>query len=322
MLKVVAQRIGAALVVLVVVSIMTFLALRVIPGDAATLILGLDASEEKLEVLRASLGLDEPLPRQYLDWVGGVLTGDWGDSRVYGRPVLEVIAGALPVTALLALYAMALALAVAVPLGVVSALHPGSVLDGFARTVMQLASAAPGFWVGILLMLLFAGRLGWLPVSGYVPVSQDPWGCLRSLTLPAATLAVTEYGVLIRTVRSSMMSALQRDCMLSAQVKGLSRLRTVGAYALRSALVAPLTVAGLQFAKLAGGTAVIESVFALPGLGRLLLTAVEQRDLLLVQGVVLFVTAAVVVVTLLVDLLVMAADPSVRRQQGAGGDAL
>ncbi len=320
MLKAVAQRVGAALVVLVVVSIMTFVVLRVLPGNPAALVLGLEATPERVAALSEAMGLDDPLPEQYLSWMGGVLTGDWGTSRMYGAPVLGVIAGALPVTLALAVYAMALALLVSVPLGVFSALRPGSAVDAVARTVMQLGSAAPAFWLAILLMLLFAGELGWFPVSGFTPFSESAGGALRSLTLPAVVLAVGECGVLIRTVRSSTMSALVRDCMLSARVKGLSRVRTVAVYALRSALVAPLTVAGMQLAKLVGGTAVVESVFALPGLGRLLLTAVQQRDLELVQGIVLFVTVAVVLVTLVVDLLVMVAEPQVRRADAEGGE--
>ena len=321
MLRAVAQRIGAALAVLTVVSVAVFLALRVLPGNPATLVLGLEATPERVAALSAAMGLDDPLPEQYHAWVGGVLSGDWGTSRMYGAPVLEVIAGALPATLALAAYAMALALLVSVPLGVLSALRPGSVGDVVARTVMQLGAAAPAFWLAILLMLLFAGGLGWFPVSGFTPFSEGVGPALRSLTLPAVALAAGECGVLIRTVRSSAMSALARDCMLSARVKGLSRSRTVALYVLRSALVAPLTVAGMQLAKLVGGTAVVESVFALPGLGRLLLTAVEQRDLELVQGIVLLVTAAVVLVTLVVDLLVMAAEPRVRRaEEGEGGE--
>lgn len=319
MLRAVAQRVGAALVVLVVVSIMTFVVLRVLPGNPATLVLGLEATPERVAALSEAMGLDEPLPQQYVSWMAGVLTGDWGTSRMYGAPVLGVIAGALPVTLALAVLTMVLALAVSVPLGVLSALRPGSAVDAVARTVMQLGAAAPAFWLAILLMLAFAGGLGWFPVSGFVPFSQSVPGALNSLVLPAVALAAGECGVLIRTVRSSTMSALARDCMLSARVKGLTRARTVAAYALRGALVAPLTVAGMQLAKLVGGTAVVESVFALPGLGRLLLTAVEQRDLELVQGIVLLVTAAVVVVTLVVDLLAMVAEPQIRRAEGDGG---
>lgn len=321
MVRTVLQRVATALAVLLVVSVVTFAAVRVLPGDAATLVLGLDGTPETVAALSAAMGLDAPLLEQYLGWVAGVLQGDWGTSRSFGLPVTEVIASALPVTLALAAYAMLLACLVAVPLGVAAALRPGGAADAVARVVAQLASAAPGFWVAVLLMLFFAGTLGWFPVSGYTPFLQDPLQSLRSLTLPAVALAVGECGVLVRTVRSSTMSALARDCMLSAQVKGLSSFRTVVVYALRSALVAPLTVAGLQLAKLVGGTVVVESVFALPGLGRLLLTAVEQRDLMLVQGIVLLVTAAVVLVSLLVDLLVMAADPQVRRVGSQGGDA-
>lgn len=321
MAKAVIQRVASAVAVAAVVSLLTFLALRVLPGDAAVLVLGLDATPEKVAALREAMGLNAPLGEQLCAWVGGVVAGDWGTSRVYGAPVLEVIGAALPVTFALAVYAMVLAVAVALPLGVLSALRPGSVVDVVSRTLMQLASAAPGFWVAILLMLGFAGGLGWFPVSGFVPFSDGLGPALTSLTLPAATLAVGECGVLIRTVRSSVLAALARDCMLATRVKGLGRASAVVRYALRSALVAPLTVAGMQFAKLLGGTAVVESVFALPGLGRLLLTAVEQRDLELVQGIVLFVALAVVLVTLLTDLAVMAAEPQVRRAEAEGGEA-
>ena len=314
MLRLVAQRIGAAVAVLFVVSLATFFVLRVVPGDAASLILGLEATPEKVEALRAAMGLDEPLVEQYVAWLQGLVCGDWGQSRVYGIPVLEAIAGALPVTAALAVLAMLVSFAVSAVLGVASALHQGTWVDWFARTVMQLGAAVPGFWLAVCLMLLFAGRLGWFPVSGFVPFSESVPGALRCLVLPAAVLAVEESGVLIRTVRSSTLTALGRDCLLSAQVKGLSRMRTTVSYVLRSALVAPLTVAGMQVAKLLGGTVVVESVFALPGLGRLLLTAVEQRDVMLAQGIVVFVTTVVVVVSLVVDLLVMAADPEVRVQ--------
>ncbi len=361
--KAVAQRIGAAVAVLFVVSLLTFAVLHLLPGDPATLVLGLEGSPDKVEALREAMGLNAPLFDQYVGWLGGMVQGDWGDSRVYGTPVLEVIGTALPVTLELSVYAMVLALLISLPLGVAAALRPGGFIDGIARVLTQLASAAPGFWLAVLLMLFFAGlislplgvaaalrpggfidgiarvltqlasaapgfwlavllmlffagTLGWFPVGGYTQFSTNPAECVRSLTLAAVALAVGECGILIRTVRSSVMTALGRDCMLSARVKGLSRWRSVVVYAVRGALVAPLTVAGLQLAKLVGGTVVVESVFALPGLGRLLLTAVEQRDLELVQGIVVVVTLAVVLVTLVIDLLVMAAQPSVRFAEG------
>lgn len=318
--KVVAQRIGVAFAVLFAVSLVTFWALHILPGDPAVLMLGLEATPEKVETLREAMGLNRPLPEQYIDWLAGLVRGDWGTSSMYGAPVLEVMATALPVTLALAIYAMLVALVISIPLGVFSALRPGGVVDGVARTLMQLGAAAPGFWLAILAMLFFSAYLGWFPVSGYVPMGQDFWGAIRCLTLAAFVLAAGECGVLIRTVRSSVMATLNRDCMLSARVKGLTRARAIIVYALRSALVAPLTVAGMQLAKLMGGTAVIESIFALPGLGRLLISAVEQHDVMLVQGIVVFVTVTVVLVTLLADVLVMAADPSVRRQ-GMGKEA-
>ena len=300
MLRAVAQRIGAALAVLTVVSVAVFLALRVLPGNPATLVLGLEATPERVAALSAAMGLDDPLPEQYARVGRRGAFGRLGHlAHVRGCRCSRSSRGALPATLALAAYAMALALLVSVPLG--CPVGPAPRLgrdDVVARTVMQLGAAAPAFWLAILLMLLFAGRLGWFPVSGFTPFSEGVGPALRSLTLPAVALAAGECGVLIRTVRSSAMSALARDCMLSARVKGLSRSRTVALYVLRSALVAPLTVAGMQLSKLVGGTAVVESVFALPGLGRLLLTAVEQRDLELVQGIVLLVTAAVVLVTL------------------------
>lgn len=315
MARAILKRVGGATAVLLVVTLATFFVLRVIPGDAAALALGTDATPERLEALRASMGCDDPLAEQYLSWIGGVLTGDWGTSSLYGRGVWEVIAPALPVTVLLAVYATVIALVVSLALGVASALRPGSAVDVLARTVMQLGAAVPGFWLAVLLMLLFSAHLGWFPVNGYVAPDQGGWGaCLRSLTLPAVALAVGECGVLVRIVRSSVLSSLRRGYMLSARVKGLPRVQAVVRYALRGALVAPLTVAGMQFAKLLGGTVVVESVFALPGLGRLLLTAVEQRDVMLLQGIVLLVTCAVVLVTLLTDILVMLADPSIRSE--------
>ncbi len=322
MVKRLGKRFGSAVAVLFVVSLLTFCALHVVPGDTATLILGTDATQEALDQLRASMGLDRSLPEQYFSWIYGVCTGDWGTSRTYSAPVWGVIASTLPVTLALAVYATAIALVVALVLGCVSALRPGGAVDVVSRTVMQLASAVPGFWLAVLCMLFFAAYLGWFPVSGWVPFAEDPLGCVRSLTLPAVVLACGELGVLIRTVRSCVMDAQQQEYMLSAQVKGLTRARTVLTYVLRTSLSAPITVAGLQMAKLVGGTAAVERVFALPGLGNLLLVAVEQRDVMLVQGIVVFVTLAVVAVNLVVDVLAGGAGGAAGGASGAAGQAL
>ena len=318
MLGVVAKRLGAAFAVALVVSLLTFVALHAIPGDAAVLQLGLDASPEKLETLRKAMGTDRPLPLQYVDWIGGVLAGDWGQSSVYGRGVIEVIASALPTTVALAVYATLMALVVAVPLGVASALHPGSLADVVARTVMQAGAAMPSFLLAVLLTVTLGLGSDLFPVSGLASPDEGLGGYLLSLTLPAIALSLGECGLLVRTVRSSTIASFSRDYMLSARIKGLSGLRTRLAYGLRGACVAPLTVVGVQLAKLLGGTAVVESVFALPGLGRLLITSVEQRDVMLMQGIVLLVTLVVVAVSALVDLAVMAVDPRVRASSAGG----
>lgn len=309
------RRVGAAAVVLALVSALSFLALHVLPGDAAVLQLGLDSSPEKLEALRASMGEDQGLAQQFIGWVSSAATGDWGTSSYFGAPVLDVIVPTLSVTIGLCVFATLLAAVFSLVLGVGAALRPGGVLDAIARTVVQAASALPGFLVAIGLMVVFAVSLKWAPVSGYAPLDQGvgPW--LASLALPSITLAVGEVGPLTRIVRSSMLSSLARDYMLATQVKGLGRLRSYVGYALRGALAAPLSMLGIQVAKLLGGAVVVERVFALPGLGRLLLTSVEQRDVMLLQGIILIITLAVVLSNLAVDLLLFVADHRMRTQQ-------
>ena len=315
MLKVVAYRCGAALAVLFVCSLMAVCILRVAPGDAATLILGQEATPQAVEAMRQELGLNTPLVQQYFGWLGGVLTGNLGESRLYAMPVTGVIAQAFPVTLLLSLYATALALVISLGFGIAAGLHPNSWVDVVARILTQFGSAMPAFWLAIMLMLFFSSYLEWFPVSGYVPLQEDPLGCIASLTLPACALAAGECGVLLRTVRNSVLEAASHDSMLSTQVKGLTRVRVICIYILKGALVAPVTSAGMQMAKLLGGTVAIESIFALPGLGRLLLTSVEQRDLMLVLGVVIVIAACIVLVNLLCDLVIMALNPGARQKQ-------
>lgn len=320
MLWAVLRRLGAAAVVLLLVSALSFLALHVLPGDAAVLQLGLDSSPEKLAALRASMGEQGGSAQQYAGWLSGVVLGDWGASSYYGSPVLSVIAPTLPVTFSLCALATLLAAVGALVLGVGSALRPGGVLDAVARTVVQAASALPGFLVAIVLLLVFAVGLGWAPVGGYTPPSEGVGAWLSGLALPSATLAVGELGPLTRIVRSSMLSSLGRDYMLAARAKGLGAVRSVLGYGLRGALAAPLNMLGVQVAKLLGGAVVVERVFSLPGLGRLLLTAVQQRDVMLLQGVIVVVTLSVVVANLVVDLVLLAADHRLR--DGADGGAL
>ena len=303
MLKLLVRRLLSALAVLFVVSFITFVVLLCIPGDAAQLVLGVDATPEKIAALREAMGLNEPWYIQYLDWIGGVLRGDWGTSYVYGENVWTLLCQRLPVTFSVALLSMLIAVVLSAVLGILAALKKDSPLDILARTVMQLGGALPSFWLAMLFMLFFASYLGWFPITGYTPMSEGFGACLRSIALPSVVLAIGELGILIRIVRSSMLTALDQDFMLSARVKGLPPRAAIVRYALRSAVIAPITISGMQLAKLLGGTVIVETIFALPGIGRLMLTAVEQRDITLLQGIVLFITSMVVLVSLVTDLI-------------------
>lgn len=317
MLKLLVRRLLSALAVLFVVSFITFVVLLCIPGDAAQLVLGVDATPEKVAALREAMGLNEPWYIQYLDWIGGVLRGDWGTSYVYGENVWTLLCQRLPVTFSVALLSMLIAVVLSAVLGILAALKKDSPLDILARTVMQLGGALPSFWLAMLFMLFFASYLGWFPITGYTPMSEGFGACLRSIALPSFVLAIGELGILIRIVRSSMLTALDQDFMLSARVKGLPPRAAIVRYALRSAVIAPITISGMQLAKLLGGTVIVETIFALPGIGRLMLTAVEQRDITLLQGIVLFITSMVVLVSLVTDLIVMVVNPAIRTGEEA-----
>lgn len=317
MLKLLVRRLLSALAVLFVVSFITFVVLLCIPGDAAQLVLGVDATPEKIAALREAMGLNEPWYIQYLDWIGGVLRGDWGTSYVYGENVWTLLCQRLPVTFSVALLSMLIAVVLSAVLGILAALKKDSPLDILARTVMQLGGALPSFWLAMLFMLFFASYLGWFPITGYTPMSEGFGACLRSIALPSFVLAIGELGILIRIVRSSMLTALDQDFMLSARVKGLPPRAAIVRYALRSAVIAPITISGMQLAKLLGGTVIVETIFALPGIGRLMLTAVEQRDITLLQGIVLFITSMVVLVSLVTDLIVMVVNPAIRTGEEA-----
>ncbi len=316
MLKILGKRLVSSLAVLFVVSLITFFILKWIPGDPAQLILGTEASQESLEALRESMGLNQPWLTQYGNWLVNLFRGDWGSSYIYGESVRTLILQRLPVTFSITIFSMLIAVPVAALIGILSALFKDSPIDVFSRSIMQLGTAIPSFWLGMIFMIIFAANLQWFPVTGYVPPSDGFLPFLHSIALPSIVLAIGELGILIRLFRSSMLTALEQDFMQSAQVKGLSRATAIVKYALRSAVIAPITVIGNQTAKLFGGTVIIETIFALPGIGRLLLTSVEQRDIELLQGIVLFITFMVVFINLITDLLVAAANPLIRMETG------
>lgn len=305
-----AGRLGGALVVLFGLSILAFGLVRLVPGDTATALLGPRHTPEDAEALRERLGLDRSLPVQWAIWVGGVARGDLGISTT-GQPVAEAIAERLPVTVQLAALALAIALAGGIPLGVAAALRRGEAWDRIASSVGLLGISMPGFWLGTLLILVFALELRWLPPGGWSP--SQPVGHLRALVLPALALGASVLGVVLRTTRSAMLAALRADHVRTASAKGLGRLAVVRRHALRPALSPILTVIAIQAGYLLGGAVVIEQVFAIPGLGRLALEALERRDYPLLQAVVLLVGSFFVLLNLAVDLLYGWVDPRVRR---------
>jgi peptide/nickel transport system permease protein len=296
---------------LVVASLVIFLVLEVVPGDPAAFMLGLHASPETVAALRTELGLDAGPVQRYLAWIGGVLTGDFGTSYAYRTPVGGMILDRLQVSLPLALLALALSTAVALPTGLWAAARRGSATDTGIMAATQLGVALPNFWFAMLLVLVFAVRLHWLPAGGFAGWAE-PAAALRSLLLPAVALALPQAAILSRVMRAALIDTLSEDFVRTARAKGLTRGQALVRHAFRNALIPVLTIIGLQFAFLLAGAIIIENVFFLPGLGRLVFQAISQRDLIVVKSVVLLLVAAVVLVNYLVDLAYLAVDPRLR----------
>ena len=297
------------------VSVLTFLFLRLIPGDAIAVRLGTSTalSPQQLAELRSYLGLDQPLHVQYLTWLGSLLRGDAGYSIRTGQPVVAEIAARLPVTAELALAAALVALALGLPLGILSALRPNTRLDLLARSFGLLGLSLPNFWLGTLFVLLFARYLRWMPnTGGYAGLTEDPAANLRFLLFPAITLGVAMAAVVMRTARSAMLDALGADYIRTARAKGLGAAAVVTRHALRNSLIVVVTILGIQVGYLLSGAVVVEEIFSVPGVGRMLLNAINQRDYALVQGAVLVVALLFVTVNTLVDALYGWLDPRIR----------
>jgi peptide/nickel transport system permease protein len=297
-------------------SIIVFTIVRLIPGDPAAVMLGTEATPQALAQIRQEMGLDQPLFVQYVKWVRNVLSGNFGTSWVSKKPAIELILGALPVTLQLVTGAFLVALAIAFPAGILSAIRPRSWIDQGSTTFALLGISLPNFWLGIMLVLLFALQLRWLPPSGYLPLRADPVGSLRASILPALTLGVALAAPLTRFLRSGMLDVLGLDYVRTARAKGLAEQRVVGRHALRNALLSVVTVLGLQLGSLLGGSIVIEQVFGWPGIGRLSLAAIQQRDYGVVQGIVLFVATGFVGINFAVDLLYLYLDPRIRYRPG------
>ena len=312
MRRYVARRIAALVATLVFVSALVFVVVRVLPGDPASIMLGTEGSPEALARLRDAMGLNRPLPVQYAEWMGGALRGDLGRSLQYDVPVGALIVSRLPVTLPLALLAALFMAAAALPLGVYAATHHRRAGDYAAMILSQVGISVPQFWSGLLLILFFSVHLGWVRSGGFEGWSSGVGPALRSLLLPAIALGLFQAAVLVRATRSAVLDVLRENYVRTARAKGLSEARVVGLHTFRNALIPVVTVAGIQLGQLMAGAIVLESVFALPGLGRLALGAISARDLPVVQGVALFVASSIVVINFAVDLAYGVLDPRIR----------
>jgi peptide/nickel transport system permease protein len=312
MLGFVARRLLYLVPVLVAVSLLTFLIASLLPGDLAYVILGDQATPEKVAALRHDMGLDQPIWWRYLSWLGHVLQGDFGRSFRTGQTVLQAVTERLPVSLELMLLAELGALAIGIPLAIACAVRSGSAFDRFMTGSAFGMLSVPAFLSAILLIYLFAVELRWLPATGYVPFEEDPVGNLRSFLLPALTLALGEWPVLMRVLRSDMIATLQEDYIAMARAKGLKPSRILLVHALKPSSLTLVTVTGINIGRLIGGTVIVESIFALPGIGRLLLGAIFTRDLIILQGVVLFVALGYVLMNFIVDMLYAVLDPRIR----------
>jgi peptide/nickel transport system permease protein len=312
MLGFVARRLLYLVPVLVAVSLLTFLIASLLPGDLAYVILGDQATPDKVAALRHDMGLDQPIWWRYLGWLGHVLEGDFGRSFRTGQTVLQAVAERLPVSFELMLLAELAALAIGIPLAIACAVRAGSAFDRFITGSAFGMLSVPAFLAAILLIYLFAVDLRWLPATGYIPFSEDPLGNLRCFVLPALTLALGEWPVLMRVLRSDMISTLQEDYIAMARAKGLKPSRILLVHALKPSSLTLVTVTGINIGRLMGGTVIVESVFALPGIGRLLLGAIYTRDLIILQGVVLCVACGYVLMNFIVDMLYAVLDPRIR----------
>lgn len=312
MLTYTVRRLISLAISLVLISVLIFTVMRIIPGDPAQMMLGTEAEPETLEILRDKLGLDEPLLVQYFSWVRGVLTADLGDSLRYNVPISGLISSRLLVTAPLAGIAILLSVLVGVPAGLYAGMHRNQIGDYGVMIFSQIGLAVPAFWFGILLMLVFAVRLNWFSAGGFIPWTESVFGAFKSLVLPAMALGIIRAAVIARLSRSALLEVLHHDYIRTARSKGLVERVILYKHALRNALIPIITIIGMQFAALLAGTIIIENVFYLPGLGRLVFQAISQRDFPVVQDIVLLIAVMVVGMNLLVDLTYMFLDPRIR----------
>src|SRR6516162_356357 len=312
MLRFLARRLFYLVPVLLAVSLLTFLIASLLPGDLAYVILGDQATPENVEALRRDLGLDQPIWWRYIGWLGHVLEGDLGRSFRTGQTVLQAVAERFPVSFELMLFAELIGLAIGVPLAIACAARSGGPFDRFMTGTAFGMLSVPTFLSAILLIYLFAVQLRWLPATGYVPLTEDPLANFRFFILPALTLGLAEWPGFMRVLRSDMIATLQEDFITLAKAKGLKPSRILFLHALKPSSLTLVTFIGINIGRLMGGTVVVEQIFALPGIGRLLVGAINTRDLIILQGVVLCVACGYVLINFIVDMLYAVLDPRIR----------
>ena len=312
MVQFILRRVLQMLLILFLVSSAVFFMFKLVPGDVAAVRLGIQQTPEALAALRAQLGLDRPLPVQYLSWLSGLLRGDLGTSYVDGAPVFGIVASRFFITLELVLVITVLSALISIPVAVVAAQRKGTLVDGGIRAVSMVGYSLPTYWWAILLMLLFSVALGWLPAGGYVYPNRDFGRHLLHLIMPTLAMVMILVAAQVRFLRSSILDIIQLDYVRTARAKGLSSRRVLYKHVLRNSLAAFITVVGLNFATLIGGMVIIEQIFTWPGLGWLIITSILNRDFPVVQGAVLFVAAIFVTVNLAVDILYAALDPRIR----------
>jgi peptide/nickel transport system permease protein len=305
------RRLAGLVLALAAASVVIFILMDLLPGDPAEIMLGTNARPDTLAALRAEMGLDRPAFIRYGDWALGLLQGDFGRSLTYSVPVAELVQERLAVTLPLALMAIALTLLIALPLGAMAAARRNSLTDSAIVAVTQLGVAIPNFWFAMMLVLVFAISWRWLPSGGFPGWSAGPSAFL-ALILPSIALALPQAAILTRVMRSSLLETLGEDYVRTARAKGLTRAEALRRHAFRNALIPVLTILGLQFSFLIAGTVVIENVFSLPGLGRLVFQAINQRDLIVVRSVVMLLIASIIIVNFCVDLAYALVDPRLR----------
>lgn len=297
---------------ILLVSMITFGVFQILPGDPVRTMLGTEADATQIENLRSELGLDRPLYEQYTDWIKGLLTGELGHSIRFSMPVKDLLLDRLPVTMSLAVLTLTIVLMVSLPLGMFAARRQNKLSDVSLSTLTQIGMAVPSFWLGMMLILYVGMQFSFFKISGYIPWSQSVAGALSTLILPALTIAIPQIAVNFRYVRTAILEQMQLDYVRTIRSKGMSERNVMYKHVLKNAMIPILTVFGLIMAEVVAGTIIVEQVFSLPGVGQLLITAISNRDFPLVQGIVMYITVAVVVINFIVDILYSVLDPRIR----------